>query len=122
MSVNKKVIDDLPAICDVPHQHVHEYDVSFTLPDDEFFIDSSILFQLMGDATRLKILYCLFEHEYCVYDLAQLTNMSAPAISHHLRSLRQLNIINSRRDGKHVFYSFSDNDDARKIQRLIQDL
>lgn len=108
-------------ICDTPHEG-HDYGAGRPMPNDESFIDSAMLFQLMGDATRLKILYCLCQHEYCVYDIAQLVDMSAPAISHHLRSLRQMGIISSRRDGKHVFYSLSDSEDAEKIRKMISDV
>lgn len=108
-------------ICDIPHEG-HDYGMSLLLPREEAFIDSSTLFQLMSDATRLKILYCLCQHEYCVYDIAQLIDMSAPAISHHLRSLRQMGIISSKRDGKHVFYSLSDSEDAHKIRKMIIDI
>jgi ArsR family transcriptional regulator len=44
----------------------------------------------------------------CVHDLAELIGMSQPAVSHHLKILRQLKLVKYRRDGKAVFYSLVD--------------
>lgn len=108
-------------LCESPHD-AHTYTMLENMPDDEQFVEQAILFQQLSDETRLKILYCLCLHEYCVYDLAQLVNMSAPAISHHLRSLRQLRIISSRREGKHVFYSMADTEEAHQIRMIMMDI
>jgi len=69
----------------------------------------SELFKAMADESRVKILYLLSQQELCVCDLAFLLDTNLPAISHHLRLLRNLNLVRSRREGKQVFYSLSDN-------------
>ena len=68
----------------------------------------SELFKAMADESRIKILYLLSQQELCVCDLAFLLETNLPAISHHLRFLRSLNLVRSRRDGKQVFYTLSD--------------
>ncbi len=68
----------------------------------------SELFKAMADETRIKILHLLSMQELCVCDLAYLLDTNLPAISHHLRFLRMLNLVRSRRDGKQVFYTLSD--------------
>jgi len=68
----------------------------------------SELFKAMADESRIKILYLLSQQELCVCDLAFLLETNLPAISHHLRFLRSLNLVRSRRDGKQVFYALSD--------------
>ena len=62
----------------------------------------------LGDSTRIKILYVLFQSEMCVCDIAQLLNMSQSAISHQLRVLKQAQLVKYRREGKTVFYSLAD--------------
>ena len=55
---------------------------------------------MFGDSTRIKILYVLLEAEMCVYDIAQLLNMSQSAISHQLRVLKQSKLVKYRRGGE----------------------
>lgn len=73
------------------------------------FYEMSELFKIFGDATRLKILFLLFEKEICVCDIAEILKMQQSAVSHQLRVLKQANLVKYRRDGKTIFYSLSDN-------------
>lgn len=78
-----------------------------TAAEASFNILSQIL-SLAGNEVRLKILYLLEEEEggLCVCDLADILEMSIPAISQHLRKLKDANIIQPRRQGQTIFYSF----------------
>ena len=78
------------------------------LPDDELIADLSDMFKIFGDQTRVKILMALENGELCVCDIAAVMNMSQSAISHQLRVLKQSNIVKTRRQGKVVYYSISD--------------
>lgn len=78
------------------------------LPDDELIADMSDMFKIFGDQTRVKILMALESGELCVCDIAAVMNMSQSAISHQLRVLKQSNIVKTRREGKVVYYSISD--------------
>ena len=61
---------------------------------------------LAGNETRLKILFLLEEeNELCPCDLADILGMSIPAVSQHLRKLKDGNIIEGRREGQTIFYS-----------------
>ena len=82
--------------------------VSEKLPQEEELYDLAELFKVFGDATRIRILYVLFEAEVCVCDLAEALNMTQSAISHQLRILKQNKLVKSRREGKSVFYSLAD--------------
>ncbi len=84
-------------------------------PEEEHLKDSLIevsglseLFRAMSDETRVGILYLLSRQELCVCDLAYLLGISLPAVSHHLRLLKVMRLVRSRRDGKQVFYSLDD--------------
>lgn len=78
------------------------------LPDDELIADLSDMFKIFGDQTRMKILMALESGELCVCDIAAVMDMSQSAISHQLRVLKQSNIVKTRREGKVVYYSISD--------------
>ena len=78
------------------------------MPEDGLIYDIAELFKVFGDSTRIRILFVLFEAEVCVCDLAKVLNMTQSAISHQLRILKQNKLVNSRREGKSVFYSLAD--------------
>ena len=82
--------------------------VNKKMPDEDVLYDLAELFRVFGDSTRIKILYVLFESEMCVCDIAQLLGMKQSAISHQLKNLKQARLITSRREGKSIFYSLSD--------------
>ena len=65
-------------------------------------------FQSFSDQTRLKIINALMISELCVRELAEVTAMSLPAVCHHIRHLRQLRLVQHRREGKNVIYSLND--------------
>src|ERR1700761_9379436 len=64
------------------------------------------VFKLLSDETRLRILFYLAQNsEIHVTDLCNRLGQSQPAVSHHLALLRVSGLIESRREGKHNFYS-----------------
>ena len=82
--------------------------VNDTKPEETELYDLAELFKVFGDSTRIRILFVLFEAEVCVCDLAKVLNMTQSAISHQLRILKANKLVNSRREGKSVFYSLAD--------------
>ncbi len=66
------------------------------------------LFSAFSDASRVKILFAILEHEMNITALAAVVGVSESAISHHMRGLRQMHIVRARRNGKEVFYSIVD--------------
>src|SRR5690349_8879053 len=65
-------------------------------------------FKTLGDFSRVQIVWALSHGELCVGDIAELLNMSPSAVSHHLRTLRNLNLVKIRRDHRSLFYSLDD--------------
>ena len=82
--------------------------VNDTMPEEPELYDLAELFKVFCDSTRIRILFVLFEAEVCVCDLAKVLNMTQSAISHQLRILKANKLVNSRREGKSVFYSLAD--------------
>ena len=65
-------------------------------------------FQALADPTRVKIVYSLLNQELCTCDLAAIADISESAVSQHLRILRRLRLIKSRREGKVIYHSLDD--------------
>lgn len=65
-------------------------------------------FGAMADPHRLKLLSALSQAELCVCDLAAVVKMSESAVSHQLRLLRNLRLVQYRREGRNVYYSLAD--------------
>lgn len=82
--------------------------VNETMPPEEELDSLAGLFKVFGDATRIRILFVLFEAEVCVCDLARTLNMTQSAVSHQLRILKQSHLVKNRREGKSIFYSLAD--------------
>lgn len=93
--------------CDVIHAEIVDA-VRLKMPDENRLSDLADFFKVLGDSTRAKIICALDESEMCVCDLAVLLNMTKSAISHQLSALKQANFVKSRRDGKVIFYSLTD--------------
>ena len=76
--------------------------------DDETALDLADLFRIFGDSTRVRILWLLRTGELCVEDISKGTNMSMSACSHQLKTLRNADLVETRRDGKRILYRISD--------------
>ena len=74
-------------------------------------------FQALSDPTRVRLISALTNAELCVCDLAAVLGMSQSAVSHQLRSLRDLRLVKSRRLGREIFYTLDD-DHIRALYEL----
>lgn len=66
------------------------------------------VFSALSDPTRVRIISALSHTELCVYDLAATLEMSQSAVSHQLRSLREMRLVRYRKQGRHVYYQLDD--------------
>ncbi|MFD2168420.1 ArsR/SmtB family transcription factor [Tumebacillus lipolyticus] len=62
-------------------------------------------FKALADKTRLRILALLRSEELCVCELVEILQMTQPAISQHLRKLKNAKLVQERREGQWIFYS-----------------
>ncbi len=74
-------------------------------------------FKTLGDFSRLQVVWVLSHGELCVGDIAKLLAMSPSAVSHHLRTLRNLKLVNVRREHRTIFYRLDDH----HIERLLDE-
>lgn len=82
--------------------------VSGQMPSEAVLEGLAGFFKLFSDKTRVGILWALSLSEMCVCDLAMLLKMKQPAISQHLKNLRQMRIVRTRREGKVIYYALDD--------------
>ncbi len=107
-SRNRSINEEYDAgTCNVLHpltvRHVRQQ-----MPSEASLSHLAEFFKLFSDKTRVGILWALSLSEMCVCDLSMLLKMKQPAISQHLKNLRQMRIIRGRREGKVVYYRLDD--------------
>jgi ArsR family transcriptional regulator len=87
----------------------------------ETFKRSTPVFQALGDVNRQQIIALLLEQTSLnVNQITERMDISRPAISHHLKILRQADLIEYNRVGKEKYYSLSSN--IRQSLQPIKDL
>ena len=105
----------------LPHQHSEG---TALLQDQldrvEYFQTVAEVFRQLGDTTRIRLFWLLCHCEECVVDLSAMMRMSSPAVSHHLRPLKNSGLILSRREGKEVYYRAADTDQSRLLHQMIE--
>ena len=84
------------------------------------FAAAAEVFKQLSDPTRVRIFWLLSHREECVINIAALLDMSSPAVSHHLRSLAQSGLIESRRCGKEVYYKAGDTMQIKLLHEIVE--
>ena len=80
-----------------------------SLVDVEEAIALAQMFRLLGDPTRVRILFALLEAgELCVCDIAAVVDTSDTKVSQAMSLLRTAGVVRNRRDGRNIFYRLDD--------------
>ena len=109
----------------LPHDHGNGFSAEYLhaeLSGTGRFDEVAELFRQLSDPTRIRILWLLSHHEECVINISSLLDMTSPAISHHLRILKDCGIVESRRDGKEVYYRIADTEECRLLHHIIEEV
>jgi DNA-binding transcriptional ArsR family regulator len=85
------------------------------IPSEDEFRSAVGMLKLLGDETRLRIIWALLDGEHSVNELAELVGAQAAGVSQHLAKLRLARLVRTRRDGTRIFYVA---DDAH-VRRLV---
>lgn len=93
--------------CNIIHKGLVEKVLS-KMPEADVFNKLADFFKILGDTTRAKILFVLDQNEMCVCDIANVLSMSKSSISHQLGTLRRMEIVKCRKEGKEVYYMLDD--------------
>lgn len=94
--------------------------VSSKMPDTKVLYELSDFFKVMGDGTRIQLLWALDECEMCVGDLAVLLNMTKSAVSHQLKVLRTAKLVKTTKQGKNVYYSLDDHHIKTILEKALE--
>ncbi|MDA8194764.1 MAG: metalloregulator ArsR/SmtB family transcription factor [Thermaerobacter sp.] len=67
--------------------------------------EAAAIFKALGDPTRVRMVALLAVHERCVCEFVPVFGISQPAVSHHMRRLKEAGLVRESRRGQWVFYS-----------------
>lgn len=107
---------ELVCDCNVIHKDVVDKAL-MNRPEDKELERLSLLFKILGDLTRIKIIWLLDNYEMCVCDISNVLNMTKSSISHQLAILRNSGIVKYRKVGKEVYYMLDD-EHIRKLYEI----
>ncbi|MCD6557733.1 MAG: winged helix-turn-helix transcriptional regulator [Candidatus Aenigmarchaeota archaeon] len=80
--------------------------------------ESTKIFKALCDETRLKIIESLLDGEKCVCEIVPFTKRTQSTVSIQLAKLESLGIIESRREGRKIYYRLT-NEKVREILRIL---
>ncbi len=80
----------------------------YPLLDEHTAAHVAELFRAFSDTSRVRILSAILDQELNITALAQIVGVTESAVSHHMRGLRQMHLVQARRDGKEVYYTLTD--------------
>ncbi len=90
------------------------------MPEMSVLYELSDFFKVMGDSTRIQLLWALEQSEMCVGDLAVLLNMTKSAVSHQLKVLRIAKLVRSQKIGKNVYYALDDHHVKSILEKALE--
>lgn len=90
------------------------------MPEQNVLYDLSDFFKILGDSTRVSILFAIDGEPMCVCDIANLLGMTKSAVSHQLKILRQSDLVTYRKSGKNVFYTLADDHVRDIIEKALE--
>jgi len=90
-------------------------DVHLRAPDSARLAEATGVFAMLSDATRLHLLWLLAQEESDVGTLAEHCAASRTAVSQHLGKLRLAGLVDTRREGRHIYYRLGDG----HLRRLV---
>lgn len=109
-----------PLCCGTHIDPQHEEQIRARLPGEAEAADLAAIFTHLADSTRVRLLSMLAASDLCVCEMSDLLGMSQPAVSHHLRILRQCDVVGFRKMGQRTVYYLNENDIGDTIRRLLQ--
>ena len=104
------------------HDEQLEGYIQARIPTEDEAVDAAEIFRQLSDSTRVRILSILSIQPLCVCEMADILGMSQPAVSHHLRSLRQCGVIKFKKSGKRAVYSLSENKIGNMVGHVLGDI
>lgn len=105
--------------CDEFHSELIEKSRE-SMPDETTLYELSDFFKILGDSTRVSILFAIDGEAMCVCDIAKALGMTKSAVSHQLKILRANGLVIYKKSGKNVFYSLADDHVRDIIEKALE--
>jgi len=90
-------------------ENIEEINLKKYMPNKKDIKNISTFFYAFSDDTRLKIIILLILKPLCVTDMSQILEVNQTTISHQLKILKSLNIVDCDRNGKNIIYYIKNN-------------
>ena len=117
----KKQNDEASALCECDEVHGERVKHSREqMPAVTALYELADFFKILGDSTRVSILFALDGGDMCVCDIAAALGLTKSAVSHQLKLLRQNGLVKYRKQGKNVFYCLADDHVKDIIEKAIE--
>lgn len=113
------------SVTGLPHDHgnmARAGQLKEILDRTEKFFSAAEAISLLADSSRLRIFWLLCHCEECVLNISAISGMSSPAVSHHLRLLKEAGLLCSRREGREVYYTAADTALCRELHAAAERL
>ncbi len=86
--------------------------------DEDNIKKMALLFRMLSNSKRLQILFFCLEKEHSVGELVDNLKLSQSLVSHHLKQLRDTNLIQAIRQGKNMLYQVT----GKRVQCILKDM
>ena len=93
--------------------------VKNNIPNEMDIMKMSLFLKVMADSTRVKILFAIKQKPKSVNEIVEIVGATQSAVSHQLSIMRNVNIVETTREGNKIFYSPADNQ-ISKILDIVQ--
>ena len=91
----------------------------YKIPNEMDIMKMSLFLKVMADSTRVKILFSIKDEPKSVNEIVELVGATQSAVSHQLKIMRNVNIVETSRNGNKIFYSLADAQ-ISKILDIVQ--
>lgn len=100
----------------------NRYEILNLLPDDDSTNKLALYFQNFSDQTRIKILSALAISDLCVNDLSKILDINQTTISHQLKTLKDQDMVDYKRDGKILVYKLKSSSINEMMMYAVKEL
>ncbi len=113
----KKGLIHMAEVCENEEEHLKRVETALkNMPSEEDIYELASRFKAISEPSRLRILLALEGGELCVEHITKAVDGNQSAVSHQLKTLKDSKIIKSRRSGKNILYSISDDHILKMIE------
>ncbi|MBO3755380.1 MAG: winged helix-turn-helix transcriptional regulator [Candidatus Brockarchaeota archaeon] len=108
--------------CDLDDPRQFERDLKKATDNylEEFdFTKHAKIFNAIGEEKRLKMLMLLEIREMCNCELTAALGMTQPNLTYHVKKLENAGLLDSRKQGKYIYYAFKDRSLAEYVKKIL---